>query len=460
MKRILLGILLCALAALVSSQGWAQAPPAPAPDAEAALSPQRLAARRDALQAQLEALAKSSLPKEEVEATRALLEQQLGVLAAIAEALQRRDAFQAQLAALPQRLQELAAQRKRLEAQAPRTFAQVSEALRDELEAQLKALQAEMAELQKRNTAAEVRLAALPKELEQKTAEQAQLEKALLAARAKAAGNGPRAVLEAELVALKRQLVQVELEALEAEREWLTRRGPLHDASLAVAQLRLQLAQQELEQVRQVLAKALERQQTRLSTAAETLQRKMEQTADPAEALRLAVSLETVDIRKQTAAYRQQLHELGETILAQEKRLAQVQQDMNRLLSLVEKYASGEGVAQRLLVAFEQLRRERLRASDKPLQALTARLRALTEQLFALDDRLYEFDRQAEARLSRGAAGGAGAAGRAPRGRVGQPARRAGGAKSGPARTAAGAGRAGAGHQPATGPAPRVPAAA
>jgi small-conductance mechanosensitive channel len=129
------------------------------------------------------------------------------------------------------------------------------------------------------------------------------------------------------------------------------------------------------------------------------MEHQLEQTFDPAEAVQLTVHLETVDIRKATAEYRHQLTLLGDDLLTQEQRNTQVKQDVERLTSLVEKYASGEGIAQRLLLAFERLRRERLRYSDAPVKALEARIQGLTAQMFAMDDRLYDFYQQAETRM-------------------------------------------------------------
>lgn len=127
---------------------------------------------------------------------------------------------------------------------------------------------------------------------------------------------------------------------------------------------------------------------------------KLAQTAGPTAALRATVDLETVNIRQTTADYRQQLNRLGDEVLAQEQRHAQLKQDLERLVSLVTKYAGGEGVAQRLAAAFERLQRERRRDSDTPVKALEARLQTLTTQRLALDDRLYEFERQAGTRLA------------------------------------------------------------
>ncbi|GIX47258.1 MAG: hypothetical protein KatS3mg131_1469 [Candidatus Tectimicrobiota bacterium] len=398
---------------LVASLLWAlavgaQAPPpaqeaAPAgPVLEGPLRPETLAARRTALQARLAALAQATLPKEELDATRAALEQQLKVLAALEEAFARRATYEAQLKQLPQRLAELQAQRQALEAQPPPRFTAVTEALREQYEAQLQAVRAELEQLSKQNAAGELRLAGIAKELEQLAQERAQLEKDLLAARADLAKAGEqRASLLArvELLDLQVQLRRAQAAALEAEREWLTKRGPLQDALLAVAQVRLQALQRDLDTIKQALGQALRREQAQLSTAAQGIERQLEQAADPAEALALAVQLETVEIRKATAAYRQQLNRVGDQVLAQEKLNLQEKQDVERLTSLVEKYASGERVAQRLHLAFTRLRRERERFRDDLVKSLEAELQALTEKALELDDRLYEFDRQVEVRL-------------------------------------------------------------
>jgi small-conductance mechanosensitive channel len=128
---------------------------------------------------------------------------------------------------------------------------------------------------------------------------------------------------------------------------------------------------------------------------------KQEQTAGPTTALRSVVDLETINIHKTTADYQQQLNRLEDEVRVEEKRNAQLKQDIAWLVSLVEKYSSGEGVAQRLSAAFERLQRERRRDNNTPVKVLEARIRTLTPQMLALDDRLHGFERQTERRLAK-----------------------------------------------------------
>jgi hypothetical protein len=75
---------------------------------------------------------------------------------------------------------------------------------------------------------------------------------------------------------------------------------------------------------------------------------KQEQTAEPTAALCSAVDLETTKIHKTTADYRQQPKRLENEARTQEQRNAWLKQDIAWLVSLVEKYSSGDGIAQRL----------------------------------------------------------------------------------------------------------------
>jgi len=158
------------------------------------------------------------------------------------------------------------------------------------------------------------------------------------------------------------------------------------------------VVQERLEALRQ--SNLLRADQAALSNTAVSIEQELGETANPTEAMQLAVHLEIVEIRQGTAHYQQQRSHLSDEMLAQEKRNAQEKQDLDRLASLVEKYASEEGVAQRLSVAFERLQRERARYRDTPIKTAEARLSTLTEQMLELDDRLYEFDGKAEARLA------------------------------------------------------------
>jgi hypothetical protein len=370
---LVLGLLLGA--GLAQAQKPPGTPTIPPPVLTGAVRPDGVATRKATVQQQLATLGQANLPKEALEATRASLEQLLQVLTSLEDALQRRTAYIQQLEALPQRLHELAVAQQALETRAPPSWPKVTEQLRDEYAVQVQTVQAELHELNQQTAAGEVRIAAIAKELEQLAEDRLQLDKELLIARGQGLRTGEhQPTIDVEIVELKLQLAHAEDEALEAEREWLTKRAPLQDALLSLTQVRHKLAQQALDTIQQSLSAALDQEQNRLSSTATAMEHQLEQTFDPAEAVRLTVHLQTVDMRKATAEYRHQLNLLGDDLLSQEQRNTQVKQDVERLTSLVEKYASGEGIAQRLLLAFERLRRERLRYSDAPVKALEARI--------------------------------------------------------------------------------------
>lgn len=386
---------------LVLAQTKAPTSPGVLPRDPATLGPEAVAARKAAVQAQIEALAHSSLPKEDLDATRAGLEQLLKALTTLEEVFQQRATYLSQVDSLPQRLKDLATERNALAERQPARFSHVTEALRDEYETQLQTLRTEFQEISKQTAAGEVRLGAIPKELEQRARDRQQLEKDLLAARSKTTRTGDQKLAtEVDTLDTRLQLVRAEEEALKAEREWLTKRAPLQDVRLSNAQARLKIVQQDLETIKDALSKTIRQEQTSLSTAAAKIEQKLGQAADPIEAFKLTVGLETVEIRQHTATYRQTLNELGDMVLGQEKDNAQLKQDVDRLASMVEKYNSGEGIAQRLVVAFERLRRQRLRYSEGSTKALETQLRSFIAQTFALDDRLYDFPQLIDARLT------------------------------------------------------------
>jgi chromosome segregation ATPase len=191
-RRLILPLCVVGLLLCSRSVSPAQTPPvAKSTPTSAAVTdqvqPETVAARKAQVQEQLKALAESKRPKEVVEAERKPLEELLTILTALEEAWQKRATYTANLEALPQRLRELEAERKQLEAQPPRRFPKVTEQVRDEYQSRLQATQEEIEHLTKDTAAGEVRLSAIPKEREQWASERSQLEKNLLAERAKVA---------------------------------------------------------------------------------------------------------------------------------------------------------------------------------------------------------------------------------------------------------------------------------
>jgi small-conductance mechanosensitive channel len=404
-RRLILPLCVVCLL-LCMSVSPAQTPPVAKPTPASAavtgrVQPETVAARKAQVQEQLKALADSERPKEVVEAERKPLEQLLTVLTALEEAEQKRATYTANLKALPQRLRKLEEEQKTLEAQPPRRFPKVTEQLRDQYQSRLQATQEEIEQLTKDTAAGEVRLSAIPKELEQRASERSQLEKDLLAERAKATETDTQTpVTEIESLEWRLQMLQAQMQTLRLEQEWLTKRRPLYDALLRVAQTRLKVLQRDLDTIQQVLGTALRKEQDQLSNAEEALKQRLEQETDPTAALGLQIRLDTIQLQQATAQYRQQLNQLGEKVQLQEKRNGQLQQAADRLTSLVEKYKGGQGIVQRLLVAFERLQRLRLRYNDAPVRDLKTRLQTLTIQMFAVEDRLYQFDTQEQLRLT------------------------------------------------------------
>jgi hypothetical protein len=160
------------------------------------------------------------------------------------------------------------------------------------------------------------------------------------------------------LLDLRQQLQQVEIDMLEAEREWLTKQGPLRDAQLGLAQTRYAVLQQDLEEIRTALGQAMSQESITLASTEEDISHRLLRATDPAEMLMLTVQLETIKLRKSTATYRQQVNVLGDQINVQAKRNEHEQQEAEHLEALVKKYARGERIAQRLQAAFTRLRRE------------------------------------------------------------------------------------------------------
>lgn len=364
--------------------------------------PETVALRKAAAQTRLEALERLLLSAEEAEMMRAMLEQQLRVLTALEAAFQRRAAYTAQLDSLPRRVEALNAERRTLAARPPRHFAEVTEQLRLDHEAQLQATRAELDGVRKELTAGELRLVNIPKDIEQSITDLTQSEKELLAARSdatKATEEKSLLLARAELWDLRQQLQQAEIDMLEAEREWLTKQGPLLDAQLGLAQTRYAVLQQDLEVIKTTLSKAFSKASTELASSEEEIVRQLQQTTDPTQVMLLKVQLETIKLRKRTMDYHHQLTTLGEQVSEQERRNAYEKQEAEHLASLVEKYVSGERIAQRLQAAFTRLRREQARHGAESTKAVEVDLDALTDQELDLEEQLYDFDNHVERRL-------------------------------------------------------------
>ena len=377
-------------------------PDAPAQEVEGPIRPETVTLRKDAVQKRLEMLEHLLLPQEEAEAMRATLAQQVKLLVALEAAFQKRTAYTTQLATLSRQVEQSNAERQKLAVRSPQRFPEVNEKLRLDYEARLQSTRAELDGLRKELASGEFRLGTIAKEIEQRVIVRAQVEKDLFTARNEAANTteqSPLLVERLELLDLRQQLQQAEMDMLEVEREWLTKQGPLRDAQLGLAQTRYAVLQQDLETIKTALGEVISQESVTLSSTEEDITRRLLQTTDPAEMLMLKVQLETIKLRRSTADYRQQVSTIGDQMSEQEKRNEREQQEAEHLASLVKKYARGERIAQRLHAAFTRLRREQAQYNTEQTKTIEVDLDALTEQELVLDEQLYEFDSGAETRV-------------------------------------------------------------
>src|SRR5262249_14561127 len=290
-------------------------PAAPAQDVEGPIRPETVTKRKDAVQKRLEMLEHLLLSQEEAEAMKVTLAQQVKVLAALEAAFQKRMAYTTQLETLSRQIEQLNAERQKLAVRPPQRFPEVNEKLRLDYEARLQSTRAELDGLRKDLGTGEFRLGTIAKEIEQRDIARTQIEKDLLAARNEAANateQTPLLLERLELLDLRQQLQQAEIDMLEVEREWLTKQGPLRDAQLGLAQTRYAVLQQDLDAIKAALGQAMSQESVILASTEEDLARRLLRTTDPAEMLMLQVQLETIKLRKSTAAYRQQINLLGD----------------------------------------------------------------------------------------------------------------------------------------------------
>ena len=366
---------------------------------EGLVRPETVALRKATAQTRLEALERLLLSPEEVEAMRATLDQHLKVLTALEAAFQTRAAYTAQLGSLPRQVEALNTERRTLAARPLRRFAEVTEPIRLDHEAHLQATRAELEGLRKELTGGELRLANIPRDIEQRLTDLTQSEQDILAARndvTKATEQKSLLQARAELLELRQQLQQAEIDMLEAEREWLIKQGPLRDAQLGLAQTRYAVLQQDLETIKTALGKAISKAHTELAQSEEDIARQLQQSTDPTEVMLLTVKLETIKLRQGTADYRRQLSALNDQGSEQERRNEREKHEAEHLTSLVEKYVSGERIAQRLQAAVTRLRREQARHGAESVRAMEVDLDARSDQELDLEEQLYDFDNRAD----------------------------------------------------------------
>ena len=367
------------------------------------LPPKQAAARKAALEAQLEALEQSEATKEERDKARAPLDEALSLIRALEQAWESRDHFRQQHKTLTKHLQEVASTQRALEARQPGSFPQATEALRDQYDAELRAAQTAIQDLLKQNSLAEARLTAIPHELEQRRTERPKLQQQLAEARRQVSqtsrSNKPEPDGDVSRLEIQLQLLIAEVQMLEIERQWLTERGPLHDLMLRVEQTKLLSLRQDLEAITQALSQTLQEEQAALREKAVELEQAIGLAKEPVEMLQLSVHLETIRLRQATANYRQQLAQLNQAILSQEQITSHERQDADRLAALFGKFTSGESGGESLLLAFDRLRLERQQFRDDDVKQIESKLRTFTPVLYQVEDQLYNHDQQSEQRL-------------------------------------------------------------
>src|SRR5215470_1308154 len=249
-------------------------PAAPTQDVEGPIRPETVTKRKDAVQKRLEMLEHLMLSPEEAEAMKAMLAQQVKVLAALEAAFQKRTAYTTQLETLSRQVEELNAERQKLAVRPPRHFPEVNENLRLDYETRLQSTRAEIDGLRKDVAAGEFRLGTIAKEIEQRVIARTQIEKDLLALRNEAANateQKPLLLERLELLELRQQLQQAEIDMLEVEREWLTKQGPLRDAQLGLAQTRYAVRQQDLEEIKAALGQVRSQESVTLISTEEDI---------------------------------------------------------------------------------------------------------------------------------------------------------------------------------------------
>ena len=369
-----------------------------ATEAHSAEAPQAPTTPKAAVQARIDALGPTSAQTPEQAELRTTLEQLRDTLTGLEAAKQKHTEYLTLINTVTQRVRELQTQRQTLVNTPPRRFAETTEAQRNEIQTQLRTTQNEIQDIIKETVAGEVRLANIPRELTDQAAQQDSLAKELNEVRADPAPT-PITRVRTEVLEARLALQRAETETTTEERDWLLKREPLQDALLSVAQSRLRLSQQELDTVTTVLGRTIEAEQEELTDTATDITRQMQQALDPVEAMQLRVGLETVEIRSRTTEYRRRLNEVRDVILTRQLGNAHIKQNLERFKALVEKYTAGEVVAQRLLILFSRLQRERSQYNVERAVAYEGELRTLNDQLFELEDKLYEFDYEAQHRL-------------------------------------------------------------
>ncbi|MGE0822885.1 MAG: mechanosensitive ion channel domain-containing protein [Candidatus Binatia bacterium] len=398
--------IVCALLTwlLGSCPAHPQTPPAtatPALGLKEPVQPDTLTEYRAGIEERLTALGPAPAENDAHAEERTLLQQLLQVLSALEKTWAQQAAYRQQIADLPTSLRAAEAESRQLGRGHTPLAANVTEELRDNYEVQLKASRQEIQDRLQQVVAGEVRLASIAKEIEQHALARLQLEENLSAIpKDPAEPVAPLTSLRESLLRLQIQLHEAEETALELEREWLLQRVPLQDQLLSNSQKRFRSLEQTLTTIKQQLGQSIEAEQESLRNVIDSLAQHMKEDLDPTEARVLQVSLDTAQLRHQTTIYRQRRNGIRDQIQAIEQKQTRLQEQVDRLSALVEKYATGEVIAERIPVIFARIRRERIEDEKTPDAPWDQQLRNFNTRLFELEDQLYEFDTDARQRVA------------------------------------------------------------
>lgn len=367
-----------------------------------------------AVQEQLEELDGTALSRQERDEARDQLDGILEALTAFEAASQRRMEYTERVAGLPQRLEEAAVSRGQLESRPPPRFPDATESLRAQHDARRRALEQELNDLITQKEQHAARLAHLPDEIRELGTSLQMLERLRQTPVEGIPEDGLQVSL-AELPYLRVQAHRARIEALGAERLWLIERGPLQEALVGIARLRLDHVHSDLRVIQSSLERTLGKQREATAEHVARLQQSLSEATLPATVIPIRARLETAAAARDTAGYRQEIESLREDMHRQEGLNNEVRRDINRLVSHARRYAGSEGVVQRLLVRFERLRRERgavaanllggfpvaARGLSDPSRLLDDRLESASGALAEVDDQLYVFTRTEEEQLDR-----------------------------------------------------------
>ena len=370
------------------------------------------AAKKAATQTRLGELDSLVLSDEEREEARDRLGQIQAALTAFEAASQRRDRYEMRIAELPRRLEETVGSRRQLETRPPSRLPDATESLRAQYDARRQALEDELNDLITQKAFDAARLAGLPEEIREFGTALQRLERRRQESGATILEDDLR-VSQAEFSDIRVQAHGVRIEALEAERLWLIERGPLQEALVGVARLRLNHVREDLRLIQAALETTLHKQRETLNQRVFRLQQTLSAATHPTVAIPIRARLQTAITERDIADYRQQMASLREDMRRQEALNNEIRRDISRLVSHARQYAGSERVVQRLLVKFERLRRKhrafaanlvgalRMPVHDPgdPLLLLSDRLESASEALSVVDDGLYVFERVAEDQL-------------------------------------------------------------